>query len=454
MSSKKNIVSNGIASFFSKVVMVANQLVLVPFFIQGWGAAYYGEWLTLTIVPTVLAFSDLGFGSAAANTFVLRFASKDKKGAFDISKTGFWAITSMVFVGVVVTVLFLFFAHYFNFFSNSLIKEEDAIISLFLLMIARLIVFYQQLYEAYFRAVRRASLSINLQTLYFLMLLVLSIFVLKQKGTVVAFSITTFFLSVGFTIIYIFIAKGLIDKKGVKGEVKKSDVRFVLKKGLSFLMTPVWQALYFQGTTFVVRIVLGAESVTVFNTIRTLTRTVNQVFNMILNSVYPEMQYEIGKKNFPKVRRIFRVTMILTVLFAFVGVTFLMFKGMWFYEIWTKKVLNPPPLMFNILVLGLLFNAGWFASSYVYQAFNEPKKVAFLGLFSASLSVLCSYLLSKEFGLVGIAIGSLVIDVILFFFVLPGACRLLKQPLASLFRESVSDLKRLIGDFSIKSFFT
>ena len=70
MSLKKRLVNNGLASILQKGVRVLEELFLVPFFISAWGAAYYGEWLTLTIIPSVIAFSDLGFGTAAANSFV------------------------------------------------------------------------------------------------------------------------------------------------------------------------------------------------------------------------------------------------------------------------------------------------------------------------------------------------------------------------------------------------
>jgi len=74
-TTKKNIIKNGLSSFGQKGVRVLEQLFLIPFFITHWGTAYYGEWLTLTIIPSVLAFSDLGLGSAAPNSFVLKYAS-------------------------------------------------------------------------------------------------------------------------------------------------------------------------------------------------------------------------------------------------------------------------------------------------------------------------------------------------------------------------------------------
>ena len=129
MSLKNRILSNGLASILQKVVRVVEQLFLVPFFITAWGAAYYGEWLTLTIIPSVMAFSNLGFGSAAGNSFVLSYAAGDKQKSADISKTGFYIITIMVCVAILVSALTIVVLDYFDVFEKSLIDKSDAIIA-------------------------------------------------------------------------------------------------------------------------------------------------------------------------------------------------------------------------------------------------------------------------------------------------------------------------------------
>lgn len=84
MSVVRGIFNNGIANIAQKIVRILDQLLLVPFFLTAWGAEYYGEWLTLSIVPSVLAFSDLGFGSAVSNGFVLAYAAGNKQQAANL----------------------------------------------------------------------------------------------------------------------------------------------------------------------------------------------------------------------------------------------------------------------------------------------------------------------------------------------------------------------------------
>ena len=80
----KGIIGNGLAQITLKVIRVMEQLLLIPFFLAAWGAAYYGEWITLSIIPTVLTFTNFGFGSAVSNSFVLAYTGGNKQKAADI----------------------------------------------------------------------------------------------------------------------------------------------------------------------------------------------------------------------------------------------------------------------------------------------------------------------------------------------------------------------------------
>lgn len=448
MSVKKNILKNGIASFLQKGIRILDQLLLVPFFITSWGVAYYGEWLTLTIIPTLLGLSDFGFGTAAANTFVLRYASGDKKGAADIAKSGYLIAWIMIFFGLFISVLALYILDYFKIFDKSLINKQDAIISISILMLARLLSFLQQIFEAYYRSVRKANISINILSFNTGFCLLLSVIVLYFGGGVIYFALANLISTTIFLIVYITVAKRLLPiSKQFKGDIVKTDIKYVINKGLAYLFTPIWQAIYFQGSTFVVRIVLGAEAVAIFNTVRTVARSVNQVFNLVSSSIISELQFEYGNGNLEKVRKIFRMALSFVIVVAFCGIIFLYVGGPWLYEMWTQKALKPPTAMWNIFLIGIGFNAVWWISSVIFQATNRPFDFAVAGTIAAIISVIGSYFLTEYYGLTGAAIGNLILDLILFLYVLPRSCKLIGQPLYSLIKDSLSDSKQIIKEY-------
>lgn len=153
---KRNLLKNSIANGGLKIVTLLHSLLLVPFFISNWGLAYYGEWLTLTVIPTVLSLSNLGIGTAACNRFVLHYGAGTKKKAEDVFKTGFAIVTLALVCGVAISAFVLFVLNEFEAFDKSLIQKEEAIWAVSLLVLARLIAFYNPLYLGRFVAARKA----------------------------------------------------------------------------------------------------------------------------------------------------------------------------------------------------------------------------------------------------------------------------------------------------------
>ncbi|WP_405607769.1 lipopolysaccharide biosynthesis protein [Polaribacter sp. Asnod1-A03] len=445
---KKNILKNGIATVFQKGIKVLQQLFLVPFFITAWGAAYYGEWLTLTIIPSVIAFSDLGFGTAAANSFVLAYASGDKQKAANISKSGIFIITIMITLAVLISIAAIVILGEFNVFEKSLIQKEDAIWAVSILILARLLAFYSQLIESYYRAAQKAALSINLLTIRAALNIGAGLLVLLLGYGIVGFALSQLIVIFCFNIFYFIKGRSVIGLfKTHQGQRDKQELKVITNKGLGYLMSPVWQALYFQGSTFAIRIVLGPEAVAVFNTVRTLSRSVNQLLNIISSSIFPELQFEIGAGNIKKAQKIFRVAIFSSLLVAFVGALFLAFFGLWFYKIWTHNELDLPPLMWYIFVIGILFNAFWWTASVAYKAVNKPYQFAILGVVCAAISVIVTYFASSYIGLTGAAIGSVTLDVLMAVLIMPRVCKLLNINAWDLFTHGWEDIKEIFGTF-------
>lgn len=445
MSLKTILLKNGFATLIQKGIKIGEQLLLVPFFITAWGAAYYGEWLTLTIIPSIIGFSDLGFGTAAANSFILKYAANEKQEASNISKSGFMSVNIIVILAMLLSFLIILGFNYFNLFDKSLIPKQDAILAVIFLMLARVLGFYLPLNEAYFRAARKASLSINLQSIYSGLNLSVGLIVLLCKGNIVMYAFTNLIIAIVFNIFYTIWARKILPiHNEYKGIVVVTDIKVIFHKGFGFLLSPVWQAIFFQGTTFVVRVVLGPVAVTIFNTVRTLTRAVNQANAMVIATMLPELQYEMGAGNFAKARKIFRFGLTIITIIAIVGVVFLYLGGPWFYELWTRKALNPPAIMWNIFIIGIVFNGIWWMSSDVLIAANKPYDFTIAGVIASVLAVLISYFLSISFGLTGAAIGSLFLDVFLFAYVLPRSCKLIEQPMHSLIKNAFLDCNELL----------
>lgn len=441
MSIIKGIISNGLANVVQKIVRIADQLLLVPFFLTNWGAAVYGEWLTLTIIPSVLAFSDLGFGSAVCNSFVLAYAAGDKQKAADLRKSGFWIITLTIILGLLLTVISMFVCTKMQLFDKSHINTHDAMLAVAYMMVARLITFYTQLVEGFYRGARKAALGSLFGSGNYLINIVVGLIVLLLGYGVVAFAFSQLIIAVMYIIAYSIYGCRLIDLQKYRGRILKSDIYDIVRKGMGYLMTPIWQSVYFQGTTFVVCITLGAEAVAIFNTVRTVCRSVNQLFSIINASIFPDLQYEYGQGHIQTVHKYFRIAVVLSMLIGFMGCSVLAVFGLNIYGWWTNSVLTVPHSVWNVFMLGAFFNAVWWTSVVTYRMTNQPYHFAIASTVMSFVSVGLTYVLSFPLGLLGAAIGCALFELVMALYVLPDSCRMLGMKPNELFSNIIGDYK-------------
>ncbi len=446
MSTKHNILKNGIAALIQKIVKIAEQLLLVPLFIKYWGASYYGEWLTLTIIPSFLALSDLGFGTATANTFLLKYAAGDKRGAADIAKTGFFVISVFLCCIIIISLLIITTIYNIGAFNNSLIASKDAFWSVSLLLLSRVTNFYQPLFEAYFRAARKANMSINFQTTMSLFNIIFGAIVIFIGGKVIQYSIVLLGISLLLNPVYIFIAKKTL-RMQIEGKINKNEIKKLLQIGIGYFLSPIWQAIYYQGTTFVVRISLGPIAVTIYNTIRTLVRSSSHAFAMLITAVYPDFQFELGRGNKLKAKKIFILLLTTNVLIALIAVLILVTVGPFIYAYWTEQAFHITNEVWLIFVSSIIFYSFWFTFSFVFEAMNKPFITTISGLIFSIIAILITWILSKRVGILGAAVGNLVFDILMSTIIVSKGMRTLEMTVKDTIIESKIQFRGVYNKF-------
>lgn len=439
----KGIFGNSLANIFQKIVRILDQLLIVPFFLTSWGASYYGEWLTLSIIPSVLAFSDLGFGTAVSNAFTLSYASGNKQKAADLYKCGFWIISASVCLGTLITAIVLLIGKYMGLFTHAVIEADEAIVAVSLLMCSKLVNFYSNLSEGFFRAARKAAFGTFLCSLNSLVNIGVGIIVLYAGYGVVGYSLSQFVVAVIYAVLYWHVGRKQIDFSHLKGRILKQDIKDVVSKGIGYLASPLWQSIYFQGGTFVVRIVLGAESVAMFNTLRAVCRSVNQIYSIINASLFPEMQFEYGKGNLILVRLLFRMAIDTCFFVALAGCGLLLLCGLDVYSWWTNGELDAPYSVWFLFVMGTGINAVWWTAGMIYRMVNKPYHFAMITTLMAVVSILVSYILSGYYGLWGAAMGTVVFELVVALYVLPDTCKLLNMRMSDLYTHVGEDWRMI-----------
>lgn len=424
---KKNIIKNGISSSIATIVRACEQLILIPFYISAWGTAEYGEWLTITTIPTMLSFADFGFGTAISNSFVLSYAGKDKGKAASIAKTGFYIMGFVIAICLILSLLIIWILQHIGTFKHLLFDEKDVIISLSCLLGARIINFIGSYNQGYYRALRLAALEINIRTGYNIFNILTTLFILLLGGNIISISIFQLISSIIFNI-----SNSLYGLYKIKIEnwkrysiLPNNEIYELFKKGISYLVSPISQSLYNQGITLLIRISIGAYAVAIFNTLKTLSRSVCQIISIIKNSIYPEIQYEIGKGNYSEVLKIYHLAQYGSIFIAIISSIFLLIFGNTIYSYWINDSINIPNHLWYLFILIIITNSIWWTSSAVFAASNKPQRLAIGDIISSVISILLSYLLGIHFGISGYATGLLIYETIMALWVLPNSRKLI-----------------------------
>ncbi|MFC5050673.1 lipopolysaccharide biosynthesis protein [Rubritalea spongiae] len=426
MSVKKNIAKNGIATVLQKLVLAGQHLFLVPFFLSAWGAEYYGEWLTLTAIPAAIALTDLGFGTAFGNAFVLKYAAGEKQQAADLLKTAVCLIALCCVVVLMGTSAVVGIVHAIGGFEKIALPEDVAITALMLLILSRLLGFFLSLGEAQFRAIRKAHQYINFFTVFSVIRIVVGCVVLLSGGRAIEYAVADLGVSVVFLVTVWVIGQRTVVDLGRGKLIKQwSVIRPLATKGFAYMLTPLQQGISLQGASLVVRVVLGAEAVALFNSMRTLVNAAHQVLSTINASLFPELQIAIAEKRQERVSMLYGVGMLSAGLLGSIAAGGFVLLGPFVFALWTGGVFQPSFSLWLLFGVVLLVRSLWWTAGMSFRAANCPGWFNILSLVFTCIGVAVAYALSMQFGLNGVLCGLVLMECLIAVYTIPSSMKLL-----------------------------
>jgi O-antigen/teichoic acid export membrane protein len=176
----------------------------------------------------------------------------------------------------------------------------------------------------------------------------------------------------------------------------------------------------------------------IFSTARTISRVALQMVQMVNLTFWPELGAAFGADNIELLRTLHRRACQLAVLIALVLIAVMMTIGPWFLTHWTSHKVPPSPELLLLLLISVLFYAGWSTSSTLLTAINRHQTLAVIYLFGTGITVVATYFAARYSGLLAAAASLILSEVIMNLYVLPASLRLAHDTwggfLAAMFR--------------------
>lgn len=416
----------GIASeIFANLTRIVIQVGGVPLFLAFWGDEGYGEWLLLTAILGYLRLSSVGFGQATRNRMAMDVSAgkRDRAlGYFQSTSLLFLLIGLVVLIGVALAALASPSLHAFLHFEMlSIDGLQQALVILGFVIAINL---QAEVLDAGFRSEGHYGLSTFLIMLSELFVFALVVIVLVTGGGQVL-GVSCYLAGAVFRFALLRLVLRRLAPWITFGVDKASlrTVRTFTLPSLAFMAFPLGQAMGLQGTLIVIGAVLGPPAVVVFNTVRMLSRYTVHLTVTFARIGSPEIAYAYGKGDMALVRRVHWQVCRLGFWAALLACAFLAFATPWILGVWTQGQIAPWPGVYLTLLAAVLIWAAHTLAANVLQATNNHERFALVFLVVSVLGLILAVPLTHLFSLPGAALASLLVELLLFLYVLPRSVR-------------------------------
>lgn len=382
------------AGMLGQLLNVAGRLLIVPLFLNAWGAEVYGEWLLLSAVPAWLALSDLGgqvyFINRLTSTWAVRDASTFRQ-LLGTALAIFLLVPGGLFLLFTVATLVLPVHSWLGVVVTPAVVAKGVLL---LLAFQVWISLPQGLVLGVYRAIGALPRGVMLGNVMLVAQLVLTAGVLAAGGGMLA-AATVQFLPVLVVIGYALRdlaarlpERGLFDPRNGN----RATAQEALHPSLHFFGIQMAQALAIQGSILIVGWTLGAVQVAVFATLRTLINLARQALGLLSHSAWPEFTRLDAARERDRLNRLFLILGRLTLLGTLALVLALEFFGREFFELWLGGRLSYNANAMRAFEIYVLLTTCWTLNANLLMATNRHEALARWQIAFTVLSVVLCYI--------------------------------------------------------------
>lgn len=395
------------ANAFGNLVTIGIQLASLPLFLHYWDTAHYGLWVIITALPSYFSMADVGMVSVAGNKMTMSMGRGDYVAANRTFQSAVVFMLSTCSIIIAVSLPFVIWGHWRGF------ESAEYKITLAALIMVVLITFFSGLAEAIFRATHRYALGTMMSNF---------IRIAEWSGGMAGLCWDAHFSSVAIGMLLARLIGVLVavaySNQGTFGHIqwgvkqaRWQEVREMFKPAVAFMMFPLSNALSFQGITLLVGYLLGASSVAIFNTYRTLARLAVQASSIFSHALWAEFSRAFGQGGANAISGLYSRAVWLGVAIAF-GLSFVLyFISPLLLKLWTH---NAIPFQSTLMLTMLLYAAVggvWHVPRTLLLSINGHGNLARWTLAVAIGSVTLAYLFCKWMQVEGVVIAMLISEI-------------------------------------------
>jgi O-antigen/teichoic acid export membrane protein len=421
------------ALFAGQLLNVVGTLVSVPLFLSHWSPEVYGEWTALSAVVIYLGFADLGMNSAAANTMTAAYARGDLK-----RYRGLQASALVFYVGIAccLSVLFVVLANIFpvaRWLGIRAIPNNAAVWALCLLALNLLWQMPAAQIGTVYRTIGNLAATQWFGNLRSIGQIVLTVAVLLLNRGVVALAFSGLIPMVLVLVgAWLALRRSHPELLPRLSAASYSGMRELALPSFNFGLIMLCTALNLQGPVLIASRALGGTAVALLTVTRTLSNIVRTVVIQISFALWPEITRLDATGNVKSLQTVHRFVAVTSTAICTAFAAALWFEGADVIRIWTRGLLIPDASLLRAFLVALVLQTPWVASSMFTIASNQHKRLSYLQLIAAIISLLFILFLIPQIGVVAVPLGIIAGEALVcYHFVIQDTCRVVGEDYSS-----------------------
>jgi O-antigen/teichoic acid export membrane protein len=394
MSLRQRVVTGVGANVVNQIVTIGIQLVSLPVFLAYWSVPRYGAWLMISAVPSYFSLADAGLTTVAGNNMTMLMARHEGPRANAVFQTALaTTATTVVTVMLVATPIVWWFAGP---------EGTDQRAALTCLIAVALLNIFGGLFDATFRASGAYGAGTIALAGGRCVEWCGGLVGLVTCGTMAAVAGGSLIARIAVTAVLVaYSSRRFPTFRWGVASATREDFRSMLFPALSFLAFPLGLALSLQGMTLLVGYLFGPARLTLFNTYRTLSRTLVQVAAVLSRSLWAEISRYYGAGERAVVQRLYRGGSKVAMAVCGACAVGLLVTGKLIIGVWTHHKINFEFGLFAAFVLVAFLNCCWQIGQVVISATNNHLRFSWAFFLASAASIALAALLARPLGMLG-----------------------------------------------------
>lgn len=422
--------------------------LLTPFVVRSLGDRTYGVWMLVAAFIGYYGLFDLGLGSAVTRYLAHAVGAKDEEQANRIFNTAILLFGALGLAVLAATIVLALLAPRFA----TRLEDAELFAQLVLILgVNTAIDFPIRVYDGALFAKLRHDLHVILQLAVLLLRALLTVAVLQAGHKAVALALVTLLTSlVGVALRMYWGQRSFPSLRFEPRRFDRSTSKSLFSYSMYTLVVQLGDLVRFQLDNIVVGAFVGLVAVTHYSIGSSLVQYFNGLVFAAIGMFNPVFSRQHGAGDHDAIRRTFLFATKLSVCLAcFVGLGLIAW-GRPFIERW----MGPPYLdaypVLVVLVAGRILAASQMPSYGLLFGMAKHRFYAFSNSGEAVLNLILSIVLVRYYGMLGVALGTLIPMVITKIFVQPWwVCRVASIPLRSYAASFAGALLRCLLLFGV-----